>query len=280
MNYINTKTNAYLSVKTIDEFKSDLSDIYPQKYFSVLIVNTKNTKIVIDDNKHSILQPTAIFVSPWQYIHFSESDIHDGFAISFNPEFYCIEYHDSEISCKGLLFVNNYGSVLLNLDENQVGVFSNTVNEMIAELQTLTDLQDEMLVNLLKNLLIRSNRLFRAQVSNGEIDDENIDFARKFSDLVEKHYKIWKQVEKYAELLGIAPSSLTKKLQKYGVDAPSKIIKTRIVTEAKRLLMYTDMSVKEISFAIGYDDPFYFSRLFAKETGLSPSEYKKHQRKI
>ncbi len=280
MNYINTKTNAYLSVKTIDEFQSDLSDIYPQKYFSVLIVNTKNAKIVIDDNKHSILQPTAIFVTPGQYIHFTDSDIHDGFAISFNPEFYCIEYHDSEISCKGLLFVNNYGSVLLNLDENQVGVFSNTVNEMIAELQTLTDLQDEMLVNLLKNLLIRSNRLFRAQVSIGEIDDENIDFARKFSDLVEKHYKIWKQVEKYAELLGIAPSSLTKKLQKYGVDAPSKIIKTRIVTEAKRLLMYTDMSVKEISFAIGYDDPFYFSRIFAKETGLSPSEYKKHQRKI
>jgi AraC-like DNA-binding protein len=146
---------------------------------------------------------------------------------------------------------------------------------MIAEMEVGASLQDEMLKNLLKNLLIRSNRLFRAQMSIGDVDDSSIDFVRKFSDLVEKHFREIKQVEIYADMMSIASASLTKKLQKYGIDSPSRIIKTRVLTEAKRLLIYTDKSVKEIAAIIGYDDPFYFSRIFTKETGISPSEYKK-----
>jgi AraC-like DNA-binding protein len=280
MHFLNIKTKAYFSVQSINDFRKESSGAHPQKWFSVLINTSKKAELVIDDNKLLIERPTAIFVTPGQYVDFSDDSRLEGYAVSFNQEFYCIEYHDSEISCKGLLFVNNYGSVLLNLDIQQVEVFRQTAEEMISELRNETDLQDEMLVNLLKNLLIRSSRLFRAQLSNGELDDENIDFGRKFSDLVEKYYKKWKQVDKYAEMLGIAPASLTKKLQKYGVDAPSKTIKNRVVTEAKRLLLYTNLSVKEIAHALGYEDQFYFSRLFAKEAGLSPSEYKKNQRKI
>jgi AraC-like DNA-binding protein len=81
-------------------------------------------------------------------------------------------------------------------------------------------------------------------------------------------------------MMNIASASLTKKLQKYGIDSPSKIIKTRVVTEAKRLLIYTDKSIKEISVILGYEDPFYFSRIFAKEAGISPSEYKKAQARL
>jgi len=278
--YSHTKTKAFFSVQSISDFRKDTSPSTPNKWFTILLSTKANGEIVIDDYKLSLNQPNAIFITPGQYLHFSAYTIFEGFAISFNKEFYCIEYHDSDVSCNGLLFVNNFTSVHFVLEEQQLSIYTNTAKEMIAELENQGTLQDEMLKNLLKNLLIRSNRLFRAQMSIGEIDDINIDFARKFSDLVEKHFKQIKQVENYAEMIGIAPASLTKKLQKHGVESPSKIIKNRVITEAKRLLMYTDKSVKEIASIIGYDDQFYFSRLFAKETGISPSEYKKNQLKV
>lgn len=275
--YLHTKTKEFFSVQSTSEFRKNLIHATPHKWYTILIFTHSNGELAIDDYKLMLNNPIAIFLTPGQYIHFSDNSTSDGYAISFNQEFYCIEYHDSDVSCNGLLFLNNFDSVKILLNNQQLSIFMNMVKEMIAEMETETTLQDEMLKNLLKNLLIRSNRLFREQMSMGEVDDTSIDFARKFSNLVEKHFKGIKQVENYAQMMGIAPASLTKKLQKYGIDSPSRIIKNRVITEAKRLLMYTDKSIKEIASIIGYDDQFYFSRLFAKETGISPSEYKKNQ---
>jgi len=273
--FFNTKTKAFFSIQSISEFRKDLKFATPHKWYTILTFAHANGEMTIDDYKLLLNKPIAIFITPGQHIRFSDNSTAEGYVVSFNQEFYCIEFHDADVSCNGLLFVNNFDSVKFFLDEQQLSVFTNTVKEMITELENQATLQDEMLKNLLKNLLIRSNRLFRAQMSMGKPDDTNIDFVRKFSDLVEKHFIEIKQVENYAEMLGIAPASLTKKLQKYGIDSPSRIIKKRVITEAKRLLMYTDKSVKEIAAQIGYDDQFYFSRLFAKETGISPSEFKK-----
>ncbi len=275
MQYFDTLTKAFFSVQSISDFGKDAKSSNLNKWFTILIFTDGAGEIAIDEHLLSINRPIAIFVTPGQHTHISNDSRLEGYAISFNKEFYCIEYHDSEVSCQGLLFVNNFSSVHFLLDQQQLAIYTNTTKEMIAELENLDSLQDEMVKNLLKNLLIRSNRLFRAQMSIDGVDDANIDFARKFSDLVEKHFKEIKQVESYAEMMGIASASLTKKMQKYGIESPSRIIKNRAVTEAKRLLMYTDKSVKEISAIIGYDDPFYFSRLFSKETGVSPSDYKK-----
>jgi len=274
--YFQATTKAFFSVQSISDFRKDASPANLNKWFTILIIADATGEMAIDEQLLNINRPVAIFITPGQYTNIANDSKLEGHVISFNQEFYCIEYHDSEVSCQGLLFVNNFSSVHFLLDEQQLSIYTNTAKEMIEELENLDAFQDEMLKNLLKNLLIRSNRLFRAQMSIGEIDDANIDFARKFSYLVEKHFKEIKQVESYAEIMGIAPASLTKKLQKYGIDSPSRIIKNRAVTEAKRLLMYTNKSVKEISAIIGYDDPYYFSRLFSKETGVSPSDYKKY----
>ncbi len=280
MQYFDAKTKAFFSVQSISDFRKGAVPANLNNWFTIIIIANANGEMAIDEHLISISRPVVIFITPGQHTHISNESKLEGYTISFNKEFYCIEYHDSEVSCQGLLFVNNFRAVHFLLDQQQLTIYTNTAKEMIAELESMDTLHDEMLKNLLKNLLIRSNRLFRAQMSGGEIDDVNIDFVRKFSDLVEKHFKEIKQVESYADMMGIAPASLTKKLQKYGIDSPSKIIKNRAVTEAKRLLMYTDKSVKEISAIIGYDDPFYFSRLFSKETGVSARDYRKSLLKL
>jgi AraC-like DNA-binding protein len=277
MNHIfhHKPTNAWFSITNPDALRRESGSPAPHKWFSLILFNKAGAEIMVDGEKLEIQQPQAVFVTPGQYVLFASDQSADDYVVSFNAEFYCIELHDSEVACNGLLFRNNFNVVVIDLDAQQQTVFNNTIAEMIMEFSQDDLLQAEMLKNLLKNLLIRSNRLFRSQQAADLDDESNIDFARKFSQLVERHYLQEKQVEFYAEKMGIAPASLTKKLQKYGSDSPSRIIKNRILTQAKRYLIYSDKSVKEIAFQLGYDDPHYFSRLFLKETNTAPSDYRK-----
>ncbi|MEI9935054.1 MAG: helix-turn-helix transcriptional regulator [Ferruginibacter sp.] len=76
-------------------------------------------------------------------------------------------------------------------------------------------------------------------------------------------------------MLFVTPKNLNKKLTQFGNQSPNEIIKDRIILEAKRLLAHTVITIKEIGYSLGYDDDAYFIRLFTKQTGLSPQQFRK-----
>jgi len=79
----------------------------------------------------------------------------------------------------------------------------------------------------------------------------------------------------YAEKLFVAPKSLAKRLQALEYPSPSQIIKDRLVLEAKKQLKFSNKTVREIAFELGFEDPAYFSRLFSKNAGISPTQYRR-----
>ena len=107
------------------------------------------------------------------------------------------------------------------------------------------------------------------------ITDKKLDVIRKFNLLVEKHYKEERQVKYYASLINRYPKTLSNLFLLYNHKSPMQVIHERIIIEAKRLFNYTDKSVKEISFLLGFKDEGHFSRFFKNETGVSPSFFKK-----
>tara|TARA_B110000483_G_scaffold120420_1_gene145371 strand:+ start:286 stop:645 length:360 start_codon:yes stop_codon:yes gene_type:complete len=80
---------------------------------------------------------------------------------------------------------------------------------------------------------------------------------KDFSLLVDQNFKTLHTVTSYSASLGFSPKSVTKHFQKLGAIKPSTFIKNRILLEAKRLLIYTDKSLKEIAFELGFNDPAY-----------------------
>jgi|TARA_B110000879_G_scaffold108611_1_gene145861 AraC-like DNA-binding protein len=80
---------------------------------------------------------------------------------------------------------------------------------------------------------------------------------KDFSVLVDQNFKTLHTVTSYSASLGFSPKSVTKHFQKLGAIKPSTFIKNRILLEAKRLLIYTDKSLKEIAFELGFNDPAY-----------------------
>ena len=102
-----------------------------------------------------------------------------------------------------------------------------------------------------------------------------LDIVRRFYILVDQHFREKKQVQDYADLLFRSPKTLSNLFASCGVPSPLRIIHERIEAEAKRLLLYTPKSAKEISELLGFEDLSTFSRFFKKMTGESVSDFRK-----
>ncbi|MDR3713504.1 MAG: helix-turn-helix domain-containing protein [Puia sp.] len=205
---------------------------------------------------------------------FSFEDSASIIAWQFNREFYCIIDHDSEVSCVGFLF-NSTNHLFVKLDDQAQQKLRLLSDVFIEEFKTSDQIQNEMLLVLLKRLIIYITRLARiGYVPGGKGQDEKFHTIRKFNLLVEAHFKSEHSVSFYAQQLCKSPKTLSNLFALFNQKPPSQIIQDRIVMEAKRLLRYTDQSIKHITFDLGFEDLPYFSNFFKKNTGSSPSDFR------
>ena len=100
------------------------------------------------------------------------------------------------------------------------------------------------------------------------------DLFRRFEALLDQHFlKHW-TVSDYATALSITPTHLSRLARAATGHAASHLILDRVIREARRNLVYTNLPVSTIAYALGFDDPAYFSRLFSGATGLSPRGFR------
>lgn len=250
------------------------SDAY-KSYIKVMYM-PKGCKIRVDFNIYQTEGPALFFISPNQVLSIESLCAEPGYFIFYNRDFYCIQIHDDEVACDGLLF-NNINNMPMTAIPDQEAAFIDYLFIQIENEFGLKDSsQEEMLRTYLKQLLIKSTRLWKQQHLNGVLTDQNNDpdSFRQFTQLVEKYYKQKHNVVDYADLMLVAPKTLTHKFKRMKLPQPNEVIKNRIILEAKRLLVHTAMTAKEIAYELGYDDPAYFSRLFLIKTGDSPSGFR------
>jgi AraC family transcriptional regulator, transcriptional activator of pobA len=195
-------------------------------------------------------------------------------AWQFNREFYCIIDHDSEVSCVGFLF-SSTEHMFVKLSDPARQKLQLLSDVFIEEFKTADHIQNEMLLVLLKRLIIYVTWLARSgYVPVKKQQDERFHIIRKFNLLVEGNFKSEHSVSFYAQQLCKSPKTLSNLFALFAQKAPSQIIQERITVEAKRLLRYTDRSVKHIAAELGFEEVSYFSSFFSKKTGVSPSDFR------
>ncbi len=205
-----------------------------------------------------------------------EQQSDDFIMIQFNREFYCVQDHDHEVSCNGILFNGVLTTPMLLLDDDQQKAFTIILEVMKYEFLNQDEVQLEMLRTVLKRFIIMCTRLAKLQFADKFIAPQDLDIVRHFSALVEKHYRTLHKVSDYANLMNKSPKTLSNVFHTLGEKSPLHIIHNRIILEAKKFLLFTDKSAKEISFELNFSDPVQFSRLFKNITGITPVDFKKN----
>lgn len=229
----------------------------------------------VDFKEYHLEQDALFFIQGGQWYQFDEA-LCNGAMLYYNRDFYCVEFHDKEVACDGILFHNIYEIPVVYLDAAQSAIMQGIFAEIKAEMLQEDSGMEEMLRILLKQLIIRSTRLWKhAHQVETEDSRQEIEFVRRFSQLVEANFLTRHSVADYADLMSMTPKALHKRIAKYTNDTPNDIIKERIILEAKRLLVHTELSVKEVGYKLGYDDPAYFVRLFTNQVQVSPQHFRK-----
>ncbi|RKF05077.1 AraC family transcriptional regulator [Tenacibaculum lutimaris] len=228
----------------------------------------------IDFKSYSFKGNTLFFLSPGQVFSVVSEKMKEIYQLSFTRDFYCLQAHDTEVACNGVLFNNVYETPFVFPSENEAEKLNFILLSLVEEFELEETAQHDMLQSLLKQFIVYSVRMKEEK----DVVKENIEtkLFKDFSLLVELNFTKLHSVTDYANRLGLSPKSLTKHFKKIGTQTPSDFIKSRIITEAKRLLLYTNKAIKHIAFELGFNDPAYFSRFFTKATGSSPKEFKKN----
>ncbi|GAB3319954.1 helix-turn-helix domain-containing protein [Larkinella ripae] len=233
-------------------------------------------KLRVDFSVYETQRPTLFFISPNQYLQMEKAGPESGYFIFYNRDFYCIQIHDQEVACDGLLFNNIRNMPKVEASDEEKAFLEYLFTEMIQEFNLNDSSLEEMVRTYLKQLLIRATRSWKRQHLDNAVTEQQSDLElfRTFTRLVEEHYKAKHTVADYADFLCMAPKTITHKFNRLRLPPPNEVIKNRIILEAKRLLVHTSLTAKEIAYDLGYQDPAYFSRLFLVKTGDSPSSFR------
>ncbi len=157
-----------------------------------------------------------------------------------------------------------HGSDLLNIEY------------MLKKHNDLSDpLRDDVIHTLLKLYLYRTEAALPHKDKNTSVLDTNQVNVRKFKELVNEHFILHKELSFYTEQLGISSKQLLYSTKQVLGKNAKEIIIEKTIIEAKRFLIYSGLSVKQIAYCLGFNEPNNFSIFFHKYTGITPGNFKK-----
>lgn len=230
------------------------------------------TKVWIDEVPHTFEANTVLPIMLNQSFRFEDGA--DIIGLQFDRNFYCLQNHDSEVGCYGFLFFGPQPTMFVHLQPEDQLRMEQLYQQFNEEFSNKEDIKAGMLRALLVNLVIQLTRIAKRQYIP-TAPQQSFELIRQFHFLVELHFKKEHQVQYYAAKLNKAPKTITNLFAIHGTKTPLQVIHERIMTEAKRLLLYTDKSVKEIANELGFADLTHFSKFFKNQTGQSPTDFHK-----
>lgn len=251
-----------------------VDDLHRHDFYTIIVVKSAEGKHIIDFNTYALGQRQIFFLAPGQVHQLMEHQPSEGYALTFSTAF-LIENAIAVAFVESLNLFNNYGhSPALVLEEEQfedVFAFCAKMFQLHNSQQTYKSLS---IGAYLKLLLIACN----SSCTLNSVEPLNFNssqhFIKDFKALVEQDYKREHSTQYYAERLHISPDYLNRKIKSHIGKTAKEYIQSRIVTEAKRLICFSELSHKEIGYDLGFNEPSNFSHFFKNCTNLSPSAFK------
>lgn len=198
----------------------------------------------------------------------------DGYILRFSDDFLPDDMNTSGWDYRMTLFSHFAVHQMLTPPEQDIPIFQQLMDSMWDEVQKNDFGKMHILRHSLSILLIMLERSRRNLPDSIAQQDPQLSVFQEFINLLETHLREHHSVNFYAEAVHLTPRQLSSIAKKFTGRTAKQIILERVILESKRLLKHSNASVKEISYALGFKDPSYFSKVFKGTSGMSPNQFK------
>ncbi|MDJ1466557.1 AraC family transcriptional regulator [Xanthocytophaga flava] len=235
----------------------------------------KGNPIHIVDFRSVELKPNSLLFIKKQRVHqFDPAGGYEGLGLLFTDQFFNRTDLDTKFLTNTILFNDLLDIPVIDLNESSPEL-PRIFSQIDTELNLPADaLHYDILQNFLHNFLLVAERERQKRDFTQIPKGADLDYTFQFTQLIEKHFITHLAVNEYATNLSISERRLHQATTRILGKSPKELIDERILLEAKRLLVHTHLSIKEIGFQLGFEEPTYFNRYFRKHTGKTPIEFK------
>lgn len=239
-------------------------------FYGIFFFTKAEGVVVIDQQQVEVEGHNVLFYYPYQQLSL-KGDI-EGIFVQFHPDFFCIDIHAKDIGCQGLLFNNFFNDFLLKCSAKEFKKLFAFCSVLEKELRKNNIGQLDMVASQLKIFLIHAVR-FKLEKQEEELPFKD-ELHYRIEKLIETNFASESSPDFYAEKLEVSLTKFNRLCQKYFQNSFVTILTLKKVATAKNKLFLTNLSIKDIAYAIGFNDPLYFSRVFRKYCGVSPKEFR------
>ncbi|MCP4440668.1 MAG: helix-turn-helix domain-containing protein [Aureispira sp.] len=260
-----------------DNNNGQTDEPHRHNYYTILWSKEAQGVHRIDFKEYTLKDHHVFFISPGQVHQLITTARPIGWGITFSKDFLI----QNNIQTSFISDINLFGSY----GDSPPLALSMEIEAKLATITTdiLSYLEDsqqtfkyEAVGALLKLFLINCHSA--CAVNSQTLQQQThvgIELLRRFRALVDLHYQKEHKVSFYAKQLAISSDYLNKNIKTLTGKSAKEFIQTKITTEAKRLLIFTTISTKELAYTLGFEEPSNFSNFFKNCTGQSPSAFKK-----
>lgn len=220
------------------------------------------------------------FIKPGQTLTVDPSapDVKEGYALVFHPDF--IRTYDIAKKIKSYNFFDYEVNEALFLSDKEKGQIRTIGSGIAQEYENPTDVySQDAIVSFIDVLLVYAQRFYNRQFITRKLQSSSL--ATRFEQLLDDYFdgnemqQGLPQVGYFAQQLNMSTNYLSDLLRSYTGESAQGHIQNKLIEKAKNLLSSSGLSVAEIAYKLGFEQPQSLNRLFKRKTELSPLEFRK-----
>ncbi|MEQ8524738.1 AraC family transcriptional regulator [Gracilimonas sp.] len=254
-------------------------------FYLVILLEKGEMELELGSSEYKLDQPSLIFINP-QIVYkaktISENLI--GYCLLFSDDFFQSGLPSSrKLRTSPLFKISN--QPILCLKDEHVEYLNQLISLIEDELTFLSSTDYRVIQSLLHAIINKSESLYQKGHCklHKPVDSSSL-LVHRFQELllkdlepIKEHYPITMHtVKEYADELDVSQNYLNDTIKKVTGKTAGQLISEYLIDHATICLKHSDLEISEIAFRLGFDEPSYFSRVFKKIIGLSPTDYRDH----